>query len=650
MMEHNNNKEKEYDIDLLLQETLSQDEIPPEVHTRLQKRLDSFRIRLNNRQSSEADKKISILARLFTRTRLVLASSMFLVCLLVAWKFIVFPSMISSRHKEVHTEKISKSRMELMERNAVLYSPADTSKKNYYSYDLGYSDSSSFIKEQPPSQAVSWGLYEGYSVMDDFSVKEQDFNTETYDRIVENSFQSCSINPLSTFSIDVDTASYSLVRRFINSGQLPSPDAVRIEEMINYFSYDYPQPEGDAPFSVTTEVASCPWNENRRLLRIGMKGREMEKDRKPPSNLVFLVDVSGSMNASNKLNLVKQGLGILVGEMTEDDHIALVAYAGASGLVLPSTPADNKRNILDALESLQSGGSTNGGEGIMLAYETAAQNFITDGVNRVILCTDGDFNVGVTSRGELTSLIEKEAQTGIYLSILGFGMGNFKDATMEELSNKGNGNYAYIDTINEAKKVLSDQMTGTLFTIAKDVKIQIEFNPLEVEAYRLIGYENRMMRAEDFQDDKKDAGEIGAGHTVTALYEILLKNSGETADLPSVDPLKYQEKSELSQNAFSGELATVKLRYKEPDEEESRLLDFPVKDENAGFENASDDFKFASAVAAYGMILRDSEFKGNATLDMVKNLGEQGVSLDRFGYRSEFLELVEKTRSLKNNE
>jgi Ca-activated chloride channel family protein len=475
---------------------------------------------------------------------------------------------------------------------------------------------------------------------------ENPTSTESYDRIFENPFLNAKENPLSTFSIDVDTASYANVRRFIDSGQIPPKDAVRIEEMINYFIYQYPEPEGDDPFSVTSEVASCPWNEEHRIFRIGLKGRELEILNKPRCNVVFLLDVSGSMSDEKKLPLVKKSLKMLVEELNEDDCIAIAVYAGASGLVLPSTPANEKEKIIEALDHLDAGGSTNGGEGIMLAYETAAKSFIQDGVNRVILCTDGDFNVGVTNQDDLTRLIEKEAKTGIFLSILGFGMGNYKDAMMEELSNKGNGNYAYIDSLKEARKVLVEQATGTLVTIAKDVKLQIEFNPVEVDSYRLIGYENRILRKEDFNDDKKDAGDIGAGHTVTALYEIAPRYDETDAEKNSSDPLRYQKDRKLADKAFSGEIATVKLRYKQPDGDTSKLLVYTVKDNGCPFSDSSCDLKFASSVAAFGMILRESEFKGNTTIDSIIAATEQSLSFDPNGYRKEFVELVKNAGKL----
>jgi len=465
------------------------------------------------------------------------------------------------------------------------------------------------------------------------------FNTESYDHIVENKFKEVAQNPLSTFSIDVDTASYSNVRRFLSQGSMPPKDAVRIEEMINYFDYDYPQPEDEHPFSVNVDVAEAPWKTEHRLVRIGLKGREMDWDSRPASNLVFLIDVSGSMNSPNKLPLLKQSMRLLLGKLDERDRVAMVVYAGSSGLVLPPTTCDDKMTILRALSRLQSGGSTHGSAGIKQAYAVARQNFVAEGNNRVILATDGDFNVGQTSHGDLIRLIEKEAESGVFLTVLGFGMGNYKDSNLEMLADKGNGNYAYIDTVQEAKKVLGHQIAATLVTIAKDVKIQVEFNPSQVNAYRLVGYENRILAKEDFNDDTVDAGEIGAGHTVTALYEVV--PVGVEIDTPKVDALKYQRPSETGAAAGSGELLTVKLRYKQPQGSKSRLIERPVVDRGETLRSASPDFRFAAAVAAFGMLLRDSEYKGSATFGMVGDLAASGRSDDRYGFRAEFEQLVE---------
>ena len=479
-----------------------------------------------------------------------------------------------------------------------------------------------------------------------------ELDTEAYARIVDNPFLPVSQNPLSTFSIDVDTASYANVRRFLTGGQVPPADAVRIEEMVNYFEYDYPQPSGDDPFSVNVEIAACPWQPDHRLMRVGLKGLEFAEEERPACNLVFLVDVSGSMQPANKLPLLKQAMSMLVSEVGAADRVAIVVYAGSSGLVLPSTTADNQETLLHALGNLEAGGSTNGGAGIQLAYDVATENFIEGGANRVILATDGDFNVGITNQGDLTRLIEEKAKSGVFLSVLGFGMGNLKDSTLETLADKGNGNYAYIDTLNEARKVLVDQVGGTLVTIAKDVKIQIEFNPAEVAAYRLIGYENRILAAQDFNDDTKDAGEIGAGHTVTALYEIVPAGveieppDPAATEQPGVDPLKYQVETQLSDAAFAGELATVKLRYKQPDGDVSKLIEAAVADSDASFAQTTEDFRFAASVASFGMLLRHSPYIEGWTFDAVLELAAESVGEDHQGYRREFVELVKQAMSL----
>lgn len=474
--------------------------------------------------------------------------------------------------------------------------------------------------------------------------KDESGNGERYAEITENPFLEVSRAPLSTFSIDVDTASYANVRRMLNNGQLPPKDAVRIEEFINYFEYDYPQPSGDVPFSVNTEVASAPWNSNHKIVLIGLQGKKVSLDNVPPSNLVFLLDVSGSMNEPNKLPLLKTGLKNLVNQLSSKDRVAIVVYAGASGLALSSTTADNRGEINAALDRLEAGGSTNGGQGIQLAYKVAQENFIQNGNNRVILATDGDFNVGLTSDNELVSMIESKRQSGIFLSVLGFGSGNLNDSMMEKLADKGNGNYAYIDSADEARKALGQQVAGTLYTIAKDVKIQVEFNPAKVAGYRLIGYENRLLADRDFNDDKKDAGEIGAGHTVTAMYEIV--PVGQKVENPGVDELRYG-KVEPSDTRFSNELLTVKLRYKEPEGQQSKLLTIGLLDQSKAFENASENLRFASAVAGFGMVLRDSKYKGNATFNSVWQMANASRGNDLRNYRSEFLELVEKARRLK---
>ncbi|HEY5705562.1 MAG TPA: VWA domain-containing protein [Terrimicrobiaceae bacterium] len=474
-------------------------------------------------------------------------------------------------------------------------------------------------------------------------VTDEEFNTEAYDEIQENRFRDAKDNPLSTFSIDVDTASYSNVRRFLRSDQLPPSGAVRTEELINYFFYDYPDPEAGNPFSVNIEVNRAPWNLKHELVRVGLKGRSISVSERPSSNLVFLIDVSGSMRDEAKLPLLRRSLRALVDNLLPEDRVAIVVYAGSSGLVLPSTKGENKDRILKALDELEAGGSTNGAEGIRLAYQTARENFLRQGNNRVILCTDGDFNVGVTNQSELISLIEKERSSGVFLSVLGFGTGNLKDSTMEKLADKGNGNYSYIDSLTEGRKVLVEQMGSTLFTIAKDVKVQVEFNPALVAGYRLIGYENRLLAKEDFNDDKKDAGEIGAGHTVTALYEIV--PAGQTLpDKPAVDPLKYQ--APAVQRSLD-ELLTVKLRYKARDGDTSRLIESPVQaPTDKTFDQASKDFQFAAAVAAFGMKLRRSPDAGEISWEEIQRIARKNLGEDPGSYRAEFLTLVEKARQL----
>ena len=465
---------------------------------------------------------------------------------------------------------------------------------------------------------------------------EREFNTEEYGRFEENPFLKVTDNPLSTFSIDVDRASYSNVRRFLSQGQRPPRDAVRIEEMVNYFTYDYPEPAGGQPFSVTTEIARAPWNEKNRLLLIGLQGRHMKTADLPPNNLVFLIDVSGSMQSPDKLALVKRSLDLLINELRPQDRVAIVVYAGNAGLVLPSTSGSDKARISAAIDQLEAGGSTAGGEGIYLAYQVAKQNFLENGNNRVILATDGDFNVGVSSDGELERLIESKRRDRIFLTVLGFGTGNIKDSKMELLADKGNGNYAYVDSLAEARKVLVQEMGATLFTIAKDVKIQIEFNPAHVAAYRLIGYENRVLRKEDFNDDKKDAGDIGAGHSVTALYE-LVPPGGEIPGAGNVDALKYQA---TTTPKSSPEMLTLKLRYKEPDSETSKLMTQPLLDAHGDIATASDNLRFAAAVAELGMLLRDSKYKGDASYDETRLLAQKSLGRDEEGYRSEFLSMI----------
>jgi len=471
-------------------------------------------------------------------------------------------------------------------------------------------------------------------------------NTEEYKAVDENQFQSVILNPLSTFSIDVDTASYTNVRRFINEGQLPPKDAVRIEEMINYFPYNYPQPQRDRAFSINTEIAQTPWNPKHQLVRIGLQGKRLSTENLPPSNLVFLIDVSGSMSDPNKLPLLKQAFRLLVNQLSPKDKVSIVTYAGAAGLALPPTNGNEKNKIIAAIDRLEAGGSTAGCEGIKLAYDLAKRTFISSGNNRVILATDGDFNVGVSSDAELVKIIEQYRKEQIFLTVLGVGMGNLKDSKMEQLADKGNGNYAYIDNLQEAKKVLVKELGATLFTIAKDVKIQVEFNPAKVQAYRLIGYENRMLAAQDFKDDKKDAGELGAGHAVTALYEIIPVGVETDVKLPKVDNLKYQQ-SKVDPKAYkSNELMLVKLRYKEPKAETSQEIQEPVINKGVKLENASNDFKFAASVAEFGMLLRDSQYKSNANFNQVLQLANEGKDVDLDGYRSEFIRLVETSKKL----
>jgi Ca-activated chloride channel family protein len=465
-------------------------------------------------------------------------------------------------------------------------------------------------------------------------------DTEEYDLIQENPFLAVSRDPLSTFSIDVDPASYSNVRRFIRSGGTPPRDAVRIEELVNYFAYDYPDPTSAHPFAVVTEVAPAPWNPRHQLVHVGIQGRRMPARDLPPSNLVFLVDVSGSMDSPDKLPLVQASLRLLVEELDARDRVSMVVYAGAAGVVLEPTPGDRRETILDAIERLEAGGSTAGAQGIRLAYEMARQSFLLEGNNRVILATDGDFNVGVSSQAELVQLIEDKRREGTFLTVLGFGTGNLADARMEALANHGNGNYAYIDGLMEARKVLVQEMGGTLFTIAKDVKLQVEFNPAIVHAYRLIGYENRLLAAEDFANDRKDAGELGAGHSVTALYEVVPVGEARSVEVGEVPELRYQRPAAEPVAAFAGELMNVNIRYKQPDGDTSVLLSHPVRTPRRGM-RTSDDFRFAAAVAEWGMLLRRSEHRGSATLADVLRLARASVGEDVHGHRREFIRLVE---------
>lgn len=476
---------------------------------------------------------------------------------------------------------------------------------------------------------------------------------DRFDPITDNAFKRVGEHPFSTFSVDVDTASYSKVRDFLTRGnQLPRPDAVRIEELLNYFDYDYTPPSDDAdhPFTAHTVVTGCPWNADHRLARIALQGKTMRKDERPPCNLVFLLDTSGSMSAPNKLPLVVEGMKMLVDQLGENDTVAITVYAGSAGLVLDSTKATKQKKIRNALTQLNAGGSTNGGAGIALAYQTARDHFIDEGVNRVILCTDGDFNVGTTGTDSLVRMVEQEAKGGIFLSVLGFGMGNHNDAMLEQISGRGNGNYAYIDTPSEAHKVLVEQTSGTLVTIAKDVKLQIEFNPQQVSSYRLIGYENRVLAKEDFNDDKKDAGEIGAGHSVTALYELVPAGVEADAAKPLVDDLKYQSRPELTAAANSNELMTLKLRYKQPDGDTSSLVEFPVIDDDLQFENSDSNVQFAAAVAGFGMQLRRSEYAGSWTLADVIEVAQAAKGEDLNGLRTEFVQLAQIASRLMGQE
>jgi Ca-activated chloride channel family protein len=474
-------------------------------------------------------------------------------------------------------------------------------------------------------------------------------NEESYKGINENGFNDVKSNPLSTFSVDVDAASYSNIRRFINNGQLPPTDAVRIEEMINYFHYSIPGPTNNEPVAILTELSTTPWNNKHHLLRIGLKAKTIESKNLPASNLVFLIDVSGSMNEPNKLPLVKSSMKMLTDQLRAQDKVAIVVYAGNAGLVLPSTAGDKKTTINDAIDNLSAGGSTAGGAGIKLAYKIAKENFMAKGNNRIVMATDGDFNVGSSSDEDMEHLITKERESKVAISIMGFGMGNYKDSKMETLADKGNGNYAYIDNITEAHKALVSEFGGTLFTIAKDVKLQIEFNPAKVQAYRLLGYEDRMLNKEDFNNDKKDAGDMGSGHTVTALYEIV--PAGIKDDYAgSVDPLKYQKPAAVAANKGSDEMATIKFRYKEPASSVSKMSRVAVNDNPKELKSTSADFRFAAAVAEFGMLLRDSEFKQGSTYAQAISLARAAKGNDEEGYRSEFVRLAESAKLLAKSE
>jgi Ca-activated chloride channel family protein len=476
--------------------------------------------------------------------------------------------------------------------------------------------------------------------------RQEPWNTEAYNTVNENRFLTAVASPVSTFSIDVDAASYANVRRFLNQGSLPPKDAVRLEELVNYFPYAYEDHVGRHPFAVSTEVAPCPWTPSHRLVRIGLQARHVDARRLPPSNLVFLIDVSGSMLSPDKLPLVQQAFRTLVGELRSEDHVAIVVYAGAAGLVLPSTSGADKTTILDAIDRLQGGGSTAGGAGLRLAYDVAREHFDPEGNNRIILATDGDFNVGVSSDAEMVRLVEQRREEGTFLTVLGFGSGNLKDSKMEQMADKGNGHYAYIDSFREAQKVFVQEFGGTLFTVAKDVKIQIELNPARVQSYRLLGYENRLLAREDFADDRKDAGELGSGHAVTALYEVVPVGTPPLA--LGDDSLTYQEVTVRPSARRSAELLTVRVRYKDPQGRASRLLETPVVDR--GGAAASEDMRFASAVAEFALMLRESEHKGQASYDQVLELARGARGEDPQGYRGEFIGMVETARTLGGGE
>lgn len=516
---------------------------------------------------------------------------------------------------------------------------------------LACSTSSPMTRKLPASQPTAGANDSGaLAKIEEYRGREVDAlryavpgDREQYARIYDNRFLAARANPLSTFSIDVDAASYSNIRRFLTSGQRPPADAVRIEEMVNYFTYSYPEPDGSEPFSVTTEMGPAPWNSQHQLVLIGLQGRRISTENLPPSNLVFLLDVSGSMSSPDKLPLVQSAFRLLVKQLRREDRVAIVVYAGAAGLVLPSTPGSERDAILAAIDQLEAGGSTAGGAGIQLAYRVAKENFIPGGNNRVILATDGDFNVGVSSDAELVRMIEEKRSEGTYLTVLGFGTGNLQDAKMEQLADKGNGNYAYVDTINEARKVFVHELGATLLTIAKDVKVQVEFNPARVQAYRLIGYENRILASEDFNDDSRDAGELGAGHSVTALYEIVPAGQPLDVSVGSVDSLKYQPVATETRYNASSEYLTIKLRYKPPTEETSRLLVHTLEPGRVG---SGENLGFSSAVAAFGMVLRGSEFRGTADPAMVLSLARRWKGDDEQGYRAEFIRLVERYREL----
>jgi Ca-activated chloride channel family protein len=472
-----------------------------------------------------------------------------------------------------------------------------------------------------------------------------DYSAERYDEIYENPFLQAKKTPLSTFSIDVDAASYSNMRRFVSNGSLPPKDAIRIEEMVNYFNYDYPEPTGEHPFEIITEISDCPWQKGHKLLHIGLQGKRVAKEDLPASNLVFLIDVSGSMNRPNKLPLLQQSLNLLVDNLRQKDFVSIVVYAGSAGVVLNPTNGTNKKVIKDAINRLRAGGSTAGGAGIKLAYKLARENFNKKGNNRVIIATDGDFNVGISSDINLVKLIEKERESGVFLTVLGFGMGNYQDGKMQKLADKGNGNHAYIDNIGEAQKVLINEFGGTIFAIAKDVKLQLEFNPEQVKGYRLIGYENRLLADEDFDDDTKDAGEMGAGHTVTALYEIIPANY----QTPYIADIQDTQQRVEPVKAFSGakkDMVHIKFRYKKPDGHKSKLLEKGATDMNIPLEKSSDNFRWSASVAQFGLLLRDSKYKGKANWRNLKTMAEKSKGKDPNGYRGEMILLIDQAQKL----
>ncbi|MDB5133605.1 MAG: hypothetical protein JWP37_208 [Mucilaginibacter sp.] len=507
----------------------------------------------------------------------------------------------------------------------------------------------SAVNMSSPAPLVKNKMVSGYSNNQAYNKPVAD-NDESYKPISENSFNNAKDNPLSTFSIDVDAASYSNVRRFINSGQLPPADAVRVEEMINYFKYDLPGPKSSAPVGITTELSSAPWNPKHLLVRVGLKARSVDMNKLPSSNLVFLLDVSGSMGEPNKLSLVKASMKMLVDQLRPQDRVAIVTYSGEVGLKLGSTPGNEKQKIKDVIDGLYASGSTAGGAGIKMAYHIARQNFMQNGNNRIIMATDGDFNVGDSSDGDMETLITRERESHVGLTIMGYGMGNLKDSKMETLADKGNGNYAYIDNLTEARKTLITQYGGTMFTVAKDVKVQVEFNPAKVKSYRLVGYEDRMLAKEDFNNDKKDAGDMGSGHTVTALYEVVPVGVNDNYST-AVDPLKHQgtEEQPIAAGTYGDELMTLKFRYKQPNSDVSKMSLVTVKDRPKSFNSTSVDFRFASAVAEFGMLLRSSEFKQGSSFDQAISIAKTAKGNDEDGYRSEFVRLAETARSLAGN-